>query len=445
MIETSLYPYLDNHVTSNRMKMSIQTKIVHSFGFLLFAMMIVTPSAFQIPKVVILAILFIVILVDMLINRRRRLHPLIFKYFLFYISLGLIFGIYGYLRGNVGVIPITKEVVLYVILYMILIRGIVDYASVKYMHKTLVISMVLLSLYIVTSILNAYGIWPDWLYYNLQTETSNEDISVDTLHFYGVVSTSFDSFPSLLFLQPYLFTYLVSNNQKKSKPLWALFIVLTIIMIFVGRRILLITAILAPVIIIFVLNKIPTERSLKVRNWKSLIFFSFLVMIGSAYILIRISGISVQATIEDFLYSFQSIQVNARGEYVSNPRLETIYYLFNGWKESPIFGFGSGASHPTYYRSKYEPWNYEVLYMQFLYSWGLLGCTLYGVGILFIIKKLFLIYKECSNYSSIAISALFGMCAFLIGSFTNPYLLKYDMLYTIFLPVAIINVRYLRK
>jgi len=407
--------------------------------------MIVTPSAFQSPKAAILAILFIVILLDMLIKKRRRLHPLIFRYFLFYILLGSIFGIYGYLRENVGVIPITKEVVLYVILYMILIRGIVDYASVKYMHKTLVISIVLLSLYIITSILNAYGIWPDWLYYNLQTETSNEDISVDTLHFYGRISTSFDSFPSLLFLQPYLFTYLVSSSQKKSKPMWALFVILTIIMIFVGRRILLITAIFAPIIIILTLNGIRTEDSRKVRNWKSLIFFSFLAMFGLAFILIQISGISVQATIEDFLYSFQPIQVNASGNYVSNPRLDTIYHLFNGWKESPLIGFGSGATHPNYYRNKYEPWNYEVLYMQFLYSWGILGCTLYGMGILFITNKLLLIYKECSSYSSFAISALFGMLAFLVGSFTNPYLLKFDMLYTIFLPIAIINVRYLRK
>lgn len=445
MLEKGSLRYVESHKNIDEKKMSLPRKFFYLFGFLLFSMMIVTPSAYQILKAVLIFVIFVGILLDLIINKRRRLHPLIFQLFIFYILLGLIFGIYGYLRQNLGAIPITKEVVFYVILYMILICGIVDYASMKYIHKILVFSMAFLCLYLVASVLNAYGIWPDWLYYSLQTETSIEDVSIDTLGLDGRLYASFRSFPNLLFLQPYLFCFIITQPEKKSKLMWLLFFAMTIIMVFVGRRILMIIAILSPIIIIITLNLFRKNNALKVINWKSVIFYSVLVLSGLVFIIIKISGINVQSTVEYFLFSFQSIQITPSGEIVSNVRLDTIYQLFNGWKESPIFGFGNGASYPNFLRNKAEPWNYEVIYMQFLYSWGILGFTLYGMGIYFIIKKLIKIYKENSVYSRYAISSLMGMVAFLIGCATNPYLLAFDALYIIFLPVAIINIHHLKQ
>lgn len=436
---------METYLNLEEEKLSLPRNFMYLFGFLLFSMMIVVPSAYQLIKAVLMLVIFGGILIDLLINKRRRLHPFIFQLFIFYILLGLIFGIYGYLRQNLGAIPITKEVVFYVILYMILICGIADYASMKYIHKILVFSMTFLCLYLVASILNAYGIWPNWLYYNLQTETSDESVNTNALQLYGRFSTSFSSFPGLLFLQPYLFGYLITNPEKKSKLLWLLFLVMTLIMVFVGRRILMIVGILFPLITIITLSLIRKNNETKFTNWKSLLFYSGLIILGLGFVIIEIFGINIQSSFDYLIYTFQVEQITPQGTVISNVRIDTIKQLFIGWKESPIFGFGNGASYSKFLRSYKEPWNYEVLYMQFLYSWGILGCTLYGMGIYFIINKLIKIYKEGSTYSSYAISSLMGMVAFLIGSATNPYLLKFDMLYVIFLPVAIINLYYLKR
>lgn len=408
-------------------------------------MMIVVPAAYQTIKLVLLIIIFFSVLIDLLVKRQLRLHPIIFYGFLFYLILGLLYGIYGFLQGNLGAIPITKEVVVYVFFYMILICGIIDLTALKYIHNIMIFSMFFLVFYLIATFLNAYGIWPNWLYYSLQTETSDETINVVGIISTGRISTSFSSFPGLLFLQPYLFTYIMTQPERKFKWLWILFLLLTIIMIFAGRRILLINAIVFPIIIIIALKRIGNKRNRKKIKWKMKVFYLLLGLFTLVSIVIKKAGIDLQSNIEYFLFTFQSKQITSGGAVQSNVRLETIFHLYQGWLESPIFGFGNGASYSKYLRNIDEPWSYEVLYMQFLYSWGIVGFSLYGLGIYYIYKKIIKVYKENSVYSNFAISSLMGMISFLIGSATNPYLLKFDFLYVIFLPIAIINLYLLKK
>jgi O-antigen ligase len=424
------------------MERSLLTKFLYFPGLLLLSMMIVVPSAYQLFK----GILFIIVLIEIfiIINFRLslKMHPNIFFLFIFYIFLGIAFGVYGLIQHNSGALPITKEIVLYVILYMIVICGIDDYVSMTYIHKTLILSLSFLCIYIAASLLNAYGIWPDSLYYNLQTTTSDQAINVTTLKLYGRFSASFSSYPSLLFLQPYLFVFLITNPKKQSKWMWLLFLVSTAIMVFVGRRILLMVALLFPLFTILFISFIRKDNEHKVVKWKSVLFYLVIFFVVISIIFIEVSGVSIKSITDYFISNFHSKQVTTGGKVGSNVRLDTIIELFKGWKERPLFGFGSGAYYPHFIRNLKEPWNYEVSYMQYLYSWGIAGCALYGMGIYFIIRKLINIYKEGSFYSSYALASLMGMIAFLIGNATNPYLLKIDYFFVIFLPVAIINLHY---
>lgn len=424
------------------MERSLLTKFLYFPGLLLLSMMIVVPSAYQFFKGILFFIVFSEIFIIINFRLRLKMHPNIFFLFLFYIFLGLLFGIYGLVRQNSGALPITKEIVLYVVFYMIIICGIDDFTSLEYIHKTLVFSMLFLCIYLTASILNAYGIWPDWLYYSLQTKTSDQAINTATLKLYGRFSASFSSYPSLLFLQPYLFTYLITNQKKNSKWMWILFLIMTIIMVFVGRRILLMVALSFPLFIIISINFIRKNHEHKVIKWKSVLFYLGIFFVVISIIFIEVSGISIKSITDYVISNFHSKQVSMGGKVGSNVRLDTIVQLFNGWKERPLFGFGSGAYYPNFIRNLKEPWNYEVSYMQYLYSWGIVGCALYGMGIYYIFRKLIIIYKESSLYSSYALASLMGMIAFLIGNATNPYLLKIDYFFVIFLPVAIINMHY---
>jgi hypothetical protein len=411
-------------------------------GLLLLSMMIVVPSAYQLFKAVLFFVVFTEIFIIINYRLRLKMHPDIFYLFIFFIFLGLLFGLYGILQHNSGAIPITKEVVVYVILYMILICGLDNFTSLLYIHKTLVFSLSFLCLYIAISVLHAYEVWPDWLYFSLQTKTSDQAINISAVELYGRFSASFSSYPSLLFLQPYLFTYLITNQKKNSKWMWLLFLIATLIMVFVGRRILLMVAISFPVLTIILINFIRKHHEHKIIKWKAILFYIGIFFIILSFIFIEVSGISIKSIIDYFISNFHSKQVAASGKIGSNVRIDTIVQLFNGWKERPLFGFGSGAYYPHFIRSPLEPWNYEVSYMQYLYSWGVVGCSLYGYGIFFISRTLIKIYKKSPLYSSYALAALMGMIAFLIGNATNPYLLKLDYLFVIFLPVAIINLYY---
>ena len=427
-------------MNSNKASWTPLRRFFYFLGLILFSMMIITPSAYQFEKSIILFFVFMALAIERTTTRQPKIHPRIFNIFIFYIILGLLYGIYGYARGNPGALLITKEVVLYVIFYLILICGIDDYDSLNFIHRILIFSTFFLCFYLIISILNAYGIWPDWLYYNLETETSDRDINIESMVAYGRLSTSFSSFPNLLFLQPYLFSYLMTDRRKTSKSLWILFIIMTGVMIFVGRRILLVVAILAPIIItmyLFFLNKSYTVR------WGYAIFYLIITII-SIGLVIKISGMEAQSIIDYLVLTFQADQITASGVVKSNVRYEIIAELYKGWKNNPLFGFGSGAIYTPFQRSHTEPWSYEVLYMQFLYNWGIIGCALYGLGIYYILIQLKAIYKAQCIYSNYAFSASAGMISFLIGTATNPYLLKFDVLYIIFFPVAILNIYFMR-
>jgi O-antigen ligase len=403
-------------------------------------LIIVVPSAYQLIKAILLLFIFSSYFFELILSQKLLYHSLIFKLFIVYILFGLIYFLYGLLNHNIGAVPVTKEIVLYVIFYFFIIGTIKNIENLKAINFVLIFSMFFLCFYIITSLLNSFGLWPNYLYVNLETATSDQDINTVSIETYGRLSSSFSSFPGLLFLQPFLFCQLLITKTKHRFSLWALFIIVTILMIFVGRRILLITSILFPIFILFYLKNIKKTKkivSIKIK-WKSILVFVILFLF-IIYSLLILSGIDITAMYDNLLLTFQLESVTTDGKIESNVRIDTIKYLFQGWLERPLFGFGNGAYTANFVRDPESPWNYEVEYMQFLYSWGIFGMLLYSVGIIYIIKKLFSIYSKNSKYAPYALPAAFGLIAFLIGSSTNPYLLKLDSLYIVFLPIGIVN------
>src|ERR1035437_9460567 len=106
------------------MERSLLTKFLYFPGLLLLSMMIIVPSAYQLFKGILFFIVFLEIFIIINFRLSLKIHPNIFFLFIFYICLGIAFGIYGLIQHNSGALPITKEIVLYVILYMIVICGI---------------------------------------------------------------------------------------------------------------------------------------------------------------------------------------------------------------------------------------------------------------------------------------------------------------------------------
>jgi O-antigen ligase len=85
------------------------------------------------------------------------------------------------------------------------------------------------------------------------------------------------------------------------------------------------------------------------------------------------------------------------------------------------------------------PWSYELYFLSLLFHTGIVGIAAYALGIVWIVFHGIRIIRGDPALRLYMIPVLVAMICFLIASNTNPYLAKFDYLWVIFLPVAIIN------
>ncbi len=134
-----------------------------------------------------------------------------------------------------------------------------------------------------------------------------------------------------------------------------------------------------------------------------------------------------------------------KSDYSANAGSEQFFALVDGWVNSPIFGAGLGAVAEGSIRSDEMPWAYELYFISVLFQTGLAGFLAYAFGIGWIIFYGLRIIRRDPLLRLYMIPALVGMLCFLIASNTNPYLAKFDYLWVVFLPVAMINYYLLKE
>ena len=147
---------------------------------------------------------------------------------------------------------------------------------------------------------------------------------------------------------------------------------------------------------------------------------------------------------------FRSGDIMRDYEMIPNRRITQFWILLSNWTEKPLFGFGSGSvgflsNGEAYMRSSSEPWKYELTYMQFLHHWGIVGIGAYILGFFYTFKSLIKIFNKDPAYGPYALAAFFGSFAFLVGSSINPYITRFDSIYTMFIPIAIMNAWYVNR
>jgi O-antigen ligase len=109
--------------------------------------------------------------------------------------------------------------------------------------------------------------------------------------------------------------------------------------------------------------------------------------------------------------------------------------------DQPIFGAGLGASVVGSIRSETMPWSYELSYVALLYQTGIVGFLVYAAAIVWTFWRGIQVIGEGGQPAQIMIPLLVGLCGLLIANGTNPYLGCFDEMWTLFLPLAVINYR----
>jgi hypothetical protein len=410
-------------------------------GYILLFLMIVFPMILELlyVKAFLFAVLLYFISIATISKGRLALHPTIFKLALFMILVSLFFSLMGVIANTPGALKQAQVYVLWPLIYIILITGVKDSAILRGLQQTLVVATIVLSIYGITQMLTNLLILPQFFHLDLF-----EGISSTAFGFYeGFTAIRIPGLNSLPFLIPFcmaaLVTWLPGKGNSPTHRIW-LWIALLFgiaLSIISGRKAIWLVIMLSPVLILslWLLEPKAEKRKTKHILISSSLFFCFLLII--VFVLLKYTyEYDLTKIYEEFISGFNFSDTS--GGII---RQEQFYALLHGWSEHPLLGSGLGASASAYgsIRSESAPWSYELFYMALLYQVGLVGFLAYTSSILWIYWMGIKVIRYGGIMRQIMFPTLIGMTCHLIASATNPYLPRFDGLWVIFLPVAIIN------
>ncbi len=400
-------------------------------GFLLFFMMLFVPTTYKEVKAALLGGLLFGILIGTLNGARFRIHRQVCILFIFYSCMGMAYVLYGYLNGNPGSIRVSTVYVIWPLVYMLLVSAITQELVFRGLARVLVWSSIAISLYALYYLFYLLEIVPSALYLEL-------DMGQDVGFHDGFLQYNLHSIPTLIFLFPFVTTCLLLWSGEKNSPVsrkWLViaFMLVTCASILSGRRGLWLVLGLTPVLIVIILLLSRQKRAHPIKLIK---FLSYLTVIGAVLLVALSTVFDLQflSSLDSFLEGFQF-----DSDPSASARAEQFFALINGWADNPVFGAGLGAVAEGSIRSEDTPWAYELYFLSILFQTGLVGFLAYALGIGWIIFYGLKIIRRDPLLRLYMIPVMVGMICFLIASNTNPYLAKFDFLWVVFLPVAIIN------
>jgi len=411
-------------------------------GLVLFFLMLFAPTQFQAVKLPLLIIVLLAVLYRIIKNRKMMIHKEIFILLLFYISVGLSFSLLGLLNSAPGAIKVMTSYIIWPVVYILFISAIDDIEKLDKLYVTMYIATIAIMLYILYFTSYYAGLIPEHLYIEI-FDDKRQGISFSG----DGMEISVFSLSSLLFLIPFWITYLYIWPKKqisryiKKKNLIILVIFGCLIVLISGRRGLLFVVAIAPMFIMFFdFFNSNTTLSKKIMNSISFIFLATFI---ASLILIYITfyyGFDIISAYDNFMTGFYFSDDDS-----ASSRSKQFFALLEKWFDRPILGYGHGAANYAYLRSSDQPWAYELSYIALLFQTGIVGIISYSIGILWIFWRGIYILKSNSQLGVYMLPLLVGMSCFLVANATNPYLLKFDFIWVLFLPISIINLHLLKQ
>ena len=146
------------------------------------------------------------------------------------------------------------------------------------------------------------------------------------------------------------------------------------------------------------------------------------------------AGLQMDAVWEMFSTGFDPTQ----SESMSIRALQ-LREILGSWADNPLLGSGHGAFLRNHIRDLSRPWAYEQSYAALLFQTGVVGCLSYGLLMLWLYGCVIAIIRRGGAHAWTMIPIAVGLTAFLVANATNPYLQKFDFMWVVFLPLALVN------
>lgn len=388
--------------------------------------------------------LITVIAVAIFLKGRLGLDPVIMMWTIGVAAIGCVAGFVGVLLGHTGALKQMQVYVLWSLVYLVLVSGIkkkdIGYIAAILQWCTLFIACYGLLLFAVSASF-------------IPGQQLLDSLSMGARHvaaiYDGFVEMDFPGLNSLPFLTPFLMA-LLSNALGRERPkrfdrsfaVWLQLTLILLVVIMSGRRALLVVVWVTP-IIIFVLSAVLPANQRR-DYWYGLgrlcaitIFLSA-VILGPARDLFD-SSPSALGQMFSQGFQFSSLQGAA------SDRAAQFFALIDGFGNHPFVGSGFGAYIPWVIRSPTTPWGYELFYVSLLFQVGAIIFLIYALAVLWLYMESFKVIRGGGEYAKTMIASMAGLSGVLIATATNPYLARFDGLWMIFVPIALINLNRLRE
>lgn len=402
-----------------------------TMGITLLLLMLFLPNVYQPVKAALLAGVLFAVAIKSIHRGVVPIDTAVALWALAEAATGLFFMLVGLFNGAPGAFRVGTVYAVWPLVYLILLAFCARYAAIRTLAHVMVCATILISLYGLSFVAHALGYIPDALYLRLpQGQVTG---------FYNGRLALY-SLSSLLFLIPFCIAALVvrrrgSPGAATPLSLWIAIGLSLPLAVLSGRRALLLVTALAPVITILFRQVLPTAERVRTR-WALITFIFWLpiILLGLAITLHSTYSVDFSAVGDAFRAGF-----DFNHDVSAVARRDQFYALIQGWIASPIIGSGHGATAAGSLRSAEMPWAYELSYLALLYHTGIVGFAIYSAGVIWMYAQAFQILRRGTAVGVYLLPFLVGTSCFLVASATNPYLEKFDYLWVIFVPLAVVN------
>jgi hypothetical protein len=399
-----------------------------------FFLMLILPTSFQeIRGVFLLMLLFFG--VQSKKSFQIRYNFKIAAIWVINILFSIFFIINGIIRSNPGAIPVSTVYLLWPVIYFLFIGLTIKKTQIVPLLNTIIYGGLASILLILIFIYNNFFGFPVDLTYLVKVQ----DFGIYWES--GAFELNSMNLATVLYCFVFVFTILIIpsnlNHLFANKKLLILIFFMCSILIFISaRRAFWLVCLLSPLIIIVLL--MMSKVNLRIKRF----IFPVFIFIMIAFSFVTYLSLDNENIISQFESSFEFDNPEAESNYI---RKEQYDALINGWSENKFFGAGLGASAKGSIRDDKSTWAYELSYIALLYHVGIVGMIVYGASILWIIYESIMICRINHYFVIFLLPQITSLICFLLITATNPYLLKFDYLWVIFLPLATINALKLEK
>jgi len=402
-------------------------------GYLLFFDMLALPTTYYVIKTSLLVAALVVVLMETVAQGRLRLHHTVVLWTLAMALCGIGWVALGFVRNTPGALAMVNVYVIWPLVFLLFAGGVSRLTVIDGLLRVIAVTAIAISVYTLLFVLHTLHVLPSWAYVNL-------DLGQGVGFYSGYVELRLYSLSSLLFLVPFCVAALMLWPRREPAPvsrllLWLGALLGTLVVLISGRRGLILVFAVAPLLVVLLRRATagPAARE-GARLSRRALLAGAVGLVGVAVVLNLLGAFQWASFWRMFTQGFQF-----QRSVSSLVRRRQMIALLSGWAEHPLFGAGTGAQAYGWQSSQDMPWTYEMIYVSMLFHAGVVGLAVYTAGIAWIVLTGIKVVREAGPMAMRIGPVLIGMACFLIASGTNPYLEKFDYIWVIFLPVAMIN------